>query len=105
MRKYRSTKNRVITYRSVKHFNVEKYREDLKNAPWQVVEILESIDNKAKYWSTLMTNILDEHAPRCKMRVRERDVPYMTTAWKRAIRVKRRAAKKYEKCKTIKNLD
>jgi hypothetical protein len=39
-----------------------------------------------------MTNILDEHAPRCKMRVRERDVPYMTTAWKRAIRAKRRAA-------------
>ena len=32
-----------------------------------------------------MANILDENAPRCKMRVRERDVPYMTTAWKRAL--------------------
>ena len=52
-----------------------------------------------------MTNILDEHAPRCKMRVRERDVPYMTTAWKRAIRTKRRAAQNYEKCKTTENLE
>ena len=42
-------KNRVITYRSVKYFNVEKYKEDRKNAPWQVGEILESIDDKAKY--------------------------------------------------------
>ena len=70
-------------------------------------EILGSIDDKAKYWSTLMTNILylilDEHAPQCKMRVR--DVPCMTTAWKRAIRAKRRAAQNYEKCKTTENLE
>ena len=52
-----------------------------------------------------MTDILDEHAPRCKMRVRERDVPYMTTAWKRAIRAKRRAAQNYKKCKTTENLE
>ena len=98
-------KNRVINYRSVKYFNIEKYKEDLKNAPWQVGEIFDSIDDKVTYWSTLMTNILDEHAPRCKMRVRERDVPYMTTAWKRAIRAKRRAAQNYEKCKTTENLE
>jgi hypothetical protein len=39
-------KNSVITYRNVKYFNVEKYREDLKNAPCQVGEILGSIDDK-----------------------------------------------------------
>jgi hypothetical protein len=61
--------------------------------------------NKAKYWSKLMTNILDEHVPRCKMSVRERDVTYMTTAWKRGIRTTRRAAQNYEKCKTTEKLE
>ena len=42
-------KNRVINYRSVNYFNVEKYKEDIKNAPWQVGEIFDSIDDKATY--------------------------------------------------------
>lgn len=37
------------------------------------------------------------------MRVRKRDVPYMTAEWKMAIRRKRRSAKRYNKNKTEEN--
>ena len=37
------------------------------------------------------------------MRVRDKDVPFMTSEWKRAIRAKRRAAAKYLKNKTQEN--
>ena len=43
--------------------------------------------------------------PNKSMTVHEtEDVPFMTTEWKAAIRMKRRSAKKYNKNKTEKNL-
>ena len=50
-----------------------------------------------------MNNILDEVAPVKKMRVRDKDVPYMTSHWKSAIRTKRKANDKYLKDKTPEN--
>lgn len=47
-----------------------------------------------------MKNIVDEHLPVKTMRVRDRDVPYMTAQWKSAIRAKRKATAKYLKNKT-----
>ena len=42
-----------------------------------------------------MQDIVDECFPQKKKRVRDNNTPYMTTAWKHAIRAKRRAFKKY----------
>ena len=50
-----------------------------------------------------MNNKLDEVAPVKKMRVRDKDVPYMTSHWKSAIRAKRKANDKYLKNKTPEN--
>lgn len=47
-----------------------------------------------------MTELLDDHLPIKQMRVREKDVPYMTSDWKKAIRQKRKAAKRFAKTKT-----
>ena len=38
------------------------------------------------------------------MRVRERDVPYMTTEWKKAIRKKRKYAREFSKNRNDENL-
>ena len=50
-----------------------------------------------------MNHILDEVAPVKKMRVRDEDVPYMTSHWKSAITAKRKANDKYLKNKTPEN--
>lgn len=50
-----------------------------------------------------MTNITDEK--KRKMRVRAKDVPYMTTNWKNAIRAKRKALANYYKEKSNSNWD
>lgn len=47
------------------------------------------------YWDKIMLDIVDEGFPQKKKRVRDKDTPYMNTAWKNAIREKRRAFKKY----------
>ena len=40
-----------------------------------------------------------------KMKVRAKDVPYMTSAWKSAIRAKRKFAERYSQKKTPQNLE
>ena len=72
-------------------------------APWHVGEIFDEIDDQAYYWSTLLRNVVDDHLPFKKMRVRDKDVPYMTTGWKQAIRAKRRATVKYKNHPTQEN--
>ena len=50
-----------------------------------------------------MNAILNDLAPIKTMRVRDTDVPFMTSEWKRAIRAKRRATAKFLKNKTQEN--
>ena len=44
-----------------------------------------------------MKDLLDELTPVKRMRVRDKDVPYMTSEWESAIRAKRKATSKYLK--------
>lgn len=101
--KVKRYKNKVIKFRSEKKINPERFREDLCAAPWHVGEIFDTVDEQANFWSALMLNIVDEHLPMKKMRVREHDVPYMSKEWKKAIREKRKAAKLYAKNSTVEN--
>lgn len=98
--KVRPNKSKIIIFRSNKGFNAEEFNEHLLTAPWHVGEIFNEVDDQAHFWDTLMKNIVDEHLPVKTMRVRDRDVPYMTAQWKSAIRAKRKATAKYLKNKT-----
>ncbi|XP_078361285.1 uncharacterized protein LOC144645583 [Oculina patagonica] len=98
-------RSKTISFRSYNNFNAEAFKEQLSVAPWHVGEIFSEVDDKVYYWQLLMKGIVDEHAPMKRMRVRERDVPYMTTEWKNAIRAKRKATAKYLKNKTQENWD
>ena len=69
--------------------------ENLATAPWSVGEIFDPPDDQYEFWFALFESILDEHATRKKMRVRDKDVSYMTNEWKRAIKNKRKYAKMY----------
>lgn len=79
----------------IKVFDAKKYKEDLIQAPWHVSEIFDTIDDKYNFVETLLSCIINEHLPVKQMRVRPKDVPYMIKEWKKAIRARRRAARKY----------
>ena len=101
----KSNKPKIISFRSFKNFNAEIFNQELSLAPWHVGEIYEDVEDQLFYWNTLVKNIVDEHAPVKTMRVRDHDVPYMTTKWKNAIRVKRKAEAKYRQNKTAANCE
>ena len=94
----------MITSRSYKNFDDEKFTQDLSEAPWHVGEVFDDLEDHVYYSNTLMANIIDENLP-LKMRVRAKDVPYMTTNWKNTIRAKRRALATYQNDKSDSNWD
>ena len=71
--------SKLINFRSYKNFDHEKFTRDLSEAPRHVGEVFDDLEDQVYYWNTLMTNITDENLPLKKMRVRAKDVPYMTT--------------------------
>lgn len=96
---------KTIMSRNLKSITFEPIAEELANAPWQVGEIFNDIDDRVDYWNGLITYVVDAHAPLRKKRVREIDVPYMTLEWKNAIRRKRKYAQLYAKNKTTENYE
>jgi hypothetical protein len=95
--------SKVVTFRSTKSLDVEKFNEDLSSAPWHVMETFDAMDDKYHYWETLFNTIVEKHMPTKKMRFRKADVPYMTPEWKQAIKMKRKFAKQYAHSKTEEN--
>ena len=63
----------------MKNFDEQKFKQHLSSAPWHVSEIFEDRDDQIGFFTDLLIDIVDEHVPRKQMRVRDRDVPYMTT--------------------------
>lgn len=94
---------KIVSVRSFKNVNEKKLKEDLQLVPWHIADIFETIDEKYEWWNTQLNSILEEHAPVKRMKVRSRDIPYMTTNWKKATRAKRRYSKPYSKNKTQEN--
>ena len=88
-------KNKIIQVHSYKNLDEERFKEDLSTAPWQVGEVFDSLDDRYGYWDTLLKSTVNEHLPLKHIRVRAKDVPYMTREWKRAIQAKRRFSKKF----------
>ena len=68
-------------------------------------DIFTEIDDRIDYWNGLMNYIINYHASTRRKRVRENDVPYMTSDWKKTIRKKRLFAKLYAKNKTEENVE
>ena len=95
--------SKVLTVRNYKQLNEKQLQMDLETAPWHVSSIFESIDDQYFYWHSLLNSIINDHVPLKKMRVRAVDVPYMTLEWKKAIRKKRRFARRYARNPTEEN--
>ena len=94
---------KVITFRSTKALDAEKLNEDLKAAPWNVMDTFDTLEDKYQYWKSLFNSVVEEHMPTKKMRFRREDVPYMTAEWKKAIKLKRTYAKQYAHNRTEEN--
>ena len=99
-KKINLNKPKIINFRSFKNFDSELFTRHLDMAPWHIIQLFDEVDDQVHVWNLIMNDVLNDLAPVKKMRVRDKDVPYMTPEWKSAIRAKRKANAKYLKNKT-----
>lgn len=84
---------------------MKQFNEDLQTVPWHVADIFEDINDKHFVWETLFAQVINDHLPQKQMKVRSKDVPYMTQEWKDAIKKKRKYAQLFARDKSPENFE
>ena len=60
--------SKVCTVRSFKKCDVEELSVELMDAPWQVMDTFNDVNDMWYYWKSLFLDVLDKHAPLLKVR-------------------------------------
>ena len=94
---------KTITYRDYKHFREDAYSVDVSKIPTAVCQIFD--DPSDNYWAlqSLLTDVINEHAPLKTTKVKAREVPFVNKRLKRAVREKTRMYNQYRKRPTPAN--
>ena len=90
-------KARVIEYRSMRQFDIDKFLNDLKTVPWSTAYIYDDVDDLWHHWAQLYNEVLYKHAPIKKKRVRGDQLPVITPQIQREISRRNRLFKKHAK--------
>ena len=93
---FQKAKPREIIYRCYKHFDQNKFRDELG----QKLLLLCNSDKGYDQFEIVILNILNKHAPLKKKVVRANEVPYMTKALRKAIANRSRLENRYYREKT-----
>jgi hypothetical protein len=96
-------KKRHITYRSYKKFDENAYSQDLANIPYQVSEVFDDVDDAYWFCQTLISQVIDEHAPLKKRIIKSNQVPYMNDQLRKAINVKNMIKRRFYKYRSKAN--
>ena len=76
---------RLITYRSMKHFDQEEFTRDLSTVPFHVCDIFDDVDDIVWAQQHLISSVIDFHAPLKQRYLRSNQVPYMNGQLRKAI--------------------
>jgi len=68
-----------ITYRSLKKFNEENFKNDLMCIPWDVIKVFDDVNDALDSWYTLFNEVLDRHVPIKRQRVKRPNQPSWLT--------------------------
>ena len=91
------TQAKVRTIRSFKKCDKDKLMADLENAPWQVMDMFDDINEKWDYWKSLFLKVVEEHAPLVKVRVKNKvqDCEWIDSEVRGLMRTRNYFRKKY----------
>ena len=69
---------KTVEARNYKSYNSELFKSDLKNIPWDILELESSPDEAWNSFRDLFMTVADTHAPVETRRVRGRSLPWIT---------------------------
>lgn len=71
-------KPNYITIRSYSNYNAERFREDLAFVPFHMISMFDDFDDQVDTFNALFTNVLDDHAPIKRIKIKCRPNPFVT---------------------------
>ena len=74
----KATRQCVRMVRNFRQCDNEGLLMDLEQAPWNILDTFDSMDEKWDCWKSLFLSIVDGHAPLRKVRVKADTYPWMT---------------------------
>ena len=93
-------KPQKITTRDYSKFQHQTYKNDLRNAPWELVLYETSLNKAWSLFKTLLKNIVDKHAPVKEKLVRGKDCQWMTKEIKQEVKNRDSCLKKARRTNT-----
>jgi hypothetical protein len=75
----------LIEFRSYKNFCEENFVKDLATAQLHVSEVFDDVNDCCWAFTKLQTDVMDEHAPFKKKKLRKLQVPFNSGRYRRAI--------------------
>ena len=79
------SERRVLTYRSMNHFQHNEFTKDVGFIPFHVCEIFDEVDDILWAQQQLFSSVINAHAPLKRRRIRRRQVPYMNGSLRKII--------------------
>ena len=66
---------KTIQYRSLTRLDETKFHEDLRAAPWSMIEAFDDPTDPLALWYAMLDSIVDRHAPLMSKRVKSLQLP------------------------------
>ena len=73
------TSPKYINAKNYKRVNVDRLKHDFSTAPWSAIEAFEDVDDVAWAWETLYKDIISEHIPQRRVKIRSDNLPWMNS--------------------------
>ncbi|CAB4022001.1 Hypothetical predicted protein, partial [Paramuricea clavata] len=70
-----SNEHKYTHYRSLKNFSAEQFVADLKNIPWNTLDMFTDVNEAVEHWYSLFNDCLNNHAPLKTKRVKRVNQP------------------------------
>ena len=88
--KFKAAKPRCsyITARSYKNYTHTKFIDDLASAPFHIANIFDDLDDQVHVFSSLFLDVLNDHAPIKRIKIKSRPNPYITPEIRQLMRTR-----------------
>ena len=67
--------HQIITYRSFRNFEENRFLNDLYSVPWEIIEQFDNLDDIVSSWNALLLEVLDRHVPIRHHRIKKKYQP------------------------------
>lgn len=89
-----------MTYRPIKHINIENFNSDLEAIQWSQISTLDDVNEMVNIFNHSVLTLFDTHAPLISTVIKTHSYPWITDTIKLMMKLRDKASAEYHKTKS-----